>query len=474
MPARIDGPRISRARPLGRRVEVGRVAVLLSVGIGAFAVGFQRGSEVPSVPRPSAVVAPVAAVGGGAGGAGGAPASPGDGRVEASPVPAVTPIPVDALQARLAALRKKYSSPGVSVTIIWPDGRQWTGVSGWANMRARVPVATTTDFAIGSVSKTFIAALMLQLAEEGKLSLDDPLRRWLPTAHVPYRVTLRQMLDHTSGLYDFFSNPTIDAALMADKRRTWTPARSLSYMRAAYFAPGTDWHYSNSNYVLLGQVVEKVTGHSVASELRRRFFTPLGMSRTFVQGIEPRRATVATAYVQQGWGTSLRWINQSDGTAIAPFTSVTTAAGYAGAIASSSRDLAIWAHALYAGSVLTPQSLAEMEDVSHSVSVGAPRRYGLGFMEEWFGGRRTFGHNGRLVGSRTSIRYLPDSGFTIAIVTNQDRYLPDVIGTSLLNIAIPPPPPPPSYPTPSPTPTPFATPTPTETTTPEPTTSPGP
>ncbi|TMD27971.1 MAG: beta-lactamase family protein [Chloroflexi bacterium] len=128
------------------------------------------------MPRPSAVVAPVAAVGGGAGGAGGAPASPGDGRVEASPVPAVTPIPVDALQARLAALRKKYSSPGVSVTIIWPDGRQWTGVSGWANMRARVPVATTTDFAIGSVSKTFIAALMLQLAEEGKLSLDDRRR----------------------------------------------------------------------------------------------------------------------------------------------------------------------------------------------------------------------------------------------------------------------------------------------------------
>ena len=120
--------------------------------------------------------------------------------------------------------------------------------------------------------------------------------------------------------------------------------------------------------------------------------------------------------------------------------------------------------------MLTPQSLAEMEDVYPSLSVGAPRRYGLGFMEDWFGGRRTFGHNGRLVGSRTSIRYLPDSGFTIAIVTNQDRYLPDVIGTSLLNIAIPPPPPPPAFPTP----TPLATPTPTASPTPEPTTTPGP
>src|SRR2546429_7929648 len=119
-------------------------------------------------------------------------------------------------------------------------------------------------------------------------------------------------------------------------------------MRAAYFAPGTDWHYSNSNYVLLGQVVEKVTGHSVASELRRRFFTPLGMSRTFVPGIEPRRAAVATADVQQGWGTSLRWINQSDGTAAAPVTSVTTAGGQGAATGSDPRDPADRAHGPYA------------------------------------------------------------------------------------------------------------------------------
>jgi hypothetical protein len=96
----------------------------------------------------------------------------------------------------------------------------------------------------------------------------------------------------------------------------------------------------------------------------------------------------------------------------------------------------VWARALYGGAVLEPTSLTAMEDVSHSVSVGATRRYGLGLMEEWFGGRRTYGHTGRLIGSRSSIRYLPDYGFTIAVVTNQDRYSSDSIGTPLMDIAI--------------------------------------
>jgi D-alanyl-D-alanine carboxypeptidase len=458
--------RVVRTRRLRGRVQLGRLAVMVVVALLAFGVGFQRGSEVTGLPGPTAVVAPVAAV------AGESPAAPGVRQGGSASSTTTTPIPAAALQTRLAALRKKYSAPGVSVTILWPDGRRWTGVSGYANLRTRVPVSGGTAFAIGSVSKTFLAALILDLAEDGRLSLDDRLRRWLPTARVPWSVTIREMLDHTSGLYDFFSNPTIDAALLADKRRVWTPARALSYMRAPYFAAGTRWHYSNSNYVLLGQLVQRATGRTVAAELRRRFVDPLGLGRTFMQGVEVRRGTVATAYVQRGTGTTLRWISQSDGTTIAPYTSVTTAAGNAGAMAASSRDLAVWAMALYGGVVLEPASLAAMEDVSHSVSVGAPRRYGLGLMEEWFGGRRTFGHNGRLVGSRTSIRYLPDYGFTIAVVTNQDRYSPDAIGTPLMDIAIAsltPPPAPASSPAPSPSPDPSAgtapSPTPTATAT---------
>jgi D-alanyl-D-alanine carboxypeptidase len=455
MPPRTTAPGIVRSRRV-RRLQVRRLAVLVVVAVVAFGVGFELGSDVTATPPAGAIVAPVAVVE-----ASESPVASASLPAGSSPSTTTTPLPSAALQTRLAELRKKYAVPGVSVTIIWPDGRRWTGVSGWANVRNRVPVSSGTPFAVGSVSKTFLAALILDLAEDGRLSLDDRVRRWLPTARVSWTVRIRDMLDHTSGLYDFFSNPTIDAALLADKRRVWTASRSLSYMRAPYFPARTDWHYSNSNYVLLGQVVQRATGHTVAAELRRRFIDPLRLSRTFMQGVEARRGTVATAYVQKGWGTSLRWVNQSDGTPIAPFTSVTTAAGNAGAIAASSRDLAVWAFALYGGAVLEPASLAAMEDVSRSLSVGSSTWYGLGMTEAWFGGRRTFGHNGRLIGSRSSIRYLPDSGFAIAVVTNQDRYSPDVIGTALLKIAIPSPTPvSPASPLPSPSSTPSVSPTP--------------
>ncbi|MBF6606249.1 MAG: beta-lactamase family protein [Chloroflexi bacterium] len=363
-----------------------------------------------------------------------------------TPTPLPTPIPAYALQVRLNALRVQYHVPGVSVTIIWPDGRSWTGVNGWADVKRHVPVVAGTAFSVGSVSKTFLATLVLELVDENRLSLDDPVVRWLPTARVPATVTIRELLDHTSGLYDFFSNPTIDTAILAAKQRVWTPARALGYMRSPYCAAGTCWHYSNSNYVLLGQIVQQVTGRSVAMELRRRFFDPLQLARTFVQGAEPARGTVATSYQVLGWGSRIRTVSQSDGTTISPFTSVVTAAGSAGAIAASSGDLAVWARRLYGGSVLQPAGLAAMLDDSQSLRARSKLPYGLGVEEVSLGGRPTLGHRGRLIGAGASIRYLPDSGFSIAVVTNQDRVSPDVFAAALLAIAFPLPPPTPSPP----------------------------
>ena len=347
------------------------------------------------------------------------------------------PIPIAQLQARLDAILAKYRLPGVSATIIWPDGRMWTGASGWADVGRRIPVVTGTAFSVGSVSKTFLAALVLELVHEKRLSLDDTVRHWLPgSTKVSTKVTVRQLLNHTSGLYDFFENTRIDAALLAHPTQVWTPALALSYMKAAYCAPGTCWVYANSNYVLLGQIVERVTGQTTTTLLRQRFFDPLGLSRTFVQGVEPRIGTVATSYKLAGTVASRRTISLADGTAISPFTSVVTAAGSAGDIAASSIDLAKWARALYSGAVLAPQSLAQMMDTTASTRLHAPTPYGFAFSAITLGERLTYGHNGRLIGARASIRYLPQTGFTIAVVTNQDIIGPDVFGTSLMNIAI--------------------------------------
>ena len=444
---------------------VRRLATSMALGVAILAIGVGR-LDGPAGPVRGLISGPVVAAAGPSASPAPTPRPPSPrppSPTPPSPTPASPPapgptaIPAAALQARLNAIRVQYHVPGVSATIIWPDGRSWTGVNGWADVKLHVPVAPTTAFSVGSVSKTFLAALIVALADEGRLSLDDTLLRWLPTARVPADVTIRELLDHTSGLYDFFSNPAIDPALLGDRRRAWTPARALSYMRSPYCPAGTCWHYSNSNYVLLGQVVQRVTGKPVATELRRRFLDPLRLVRTFVQGAEAARGTVATSYEVLGSGSSIRTVSQADGTAVSPFTSVVTAAGSAGAIAATSRDLAVWARRLYGGAVLRPDGLVAMLDVSRSVSAGSTLPYGLGVEEVSLGGRLTVGHNGRLIGAGATMRYLPGSGFSIAVVTNQDRVSPDVFAAALLAIAFPPPPP---APTPSPAPTPVPTPTP--------------
>ncbi|HYC07869.1 MAG TPA: serine hydrolase domain-containing protein [Candidatus Binatia bacterium] len=355
-------------------------------------------------------------------------------------------MPAARLQARLDAIRAKYRIPGVSATIIWPDGTTWTGVSGLANVATKAPVVPGTAFSIGSITKTFLAATILELRQEGRLSLDDTIRHWLPTVKASTKVTVRELLDQTSGLYDFFANPRIDSAILANKLSHWTAARALSYMRGPYCTPGSCWHYSNSGYVILGQLVKRITGDSAAVEIRRRFLDPLGLGGAFAQGIETQRGPVALSYHVVGPYATARQVPLGDGTAISPWTSVVTAAGDAGDMAATTTDLATWARDLYGGSVLSSASLAAMLDVRHSAAVGSHYRYGFGMFQVTIDGHRTVGHDGRLDGSRASIRYVPDSGFTIAVATNQDRIGPDVFGASLLAIAMAPPPPPRAWP----------------------------
>ena len=224
-------------------------------------------------------------------------------------------------------------------------------------------VTNATPFAVASISKTFLAALVVKLSEEGRFGLDDPVLPYLPSSKVNPAVTIRELLDHTSGVYDFFLNSKIDKALLGCRTCTWTPSQSLSYVGKPYFAPGTAFAYSNTNYVLLGQLVEAVTGQPYAALLRQRFFDPLGLTSTYVQGMEANRGG-AVAHSYRFYTRSLKEKPRSlwDGTGIVPFRSLVTAAGSAGAIASSSLDLARWARALYSGQVLGPVGMAQMLD----------------------------------------------------------------------------------------------------------------
>jgi D-alanyl-D-alanine carboxypeptidase len=422
-----------RHRPIIAAIPL---AAALSSGVFVGLFGAAQPAGAPSTtpgPLTSPSPAPAAA-------ASASPAAPSPSTAPASPTraPGVRAIPADELQARLDGIRARAGIPGVSVSILWPDGRSWTGVSGLADVASRRKVRPETPFAVASISKTYTAALVLQLVEEGRLDLDEPALSYLPGVKVDRSITIRQLLDHTSGLYDYFLNTRIDRALRTDPDRWWTPTDALRYVRKPYAKPGEGFFYSNTNYLLLGLIAERVTGRPVAVEIRERFLDPLGLETTFYQAVERPPSATARGYRFNGSSRTARPIDLSDGTEVRPFRSVISAAGAAGSIAASSRDVARWAQALYGGKVLGEESLRVMlaaAALHRRVEPIIP--YGLGVQEVVIGRWPTYGHSGRFLGFRASMRYLPQTGVSIAVLTNQSRTDPSGIVAALLNIVFP-------------------------------------
>jgi D-alanyl-D-alanine carboxypeptidase len=350
-----------------------------------------------------------------------------------------TPLLRAALDARLERIRAKYGIPGITASILFADGSVWHGTAGLADIAAKREVTDDTAFPVASVSKTFTAALILALAEDGRLELDASVRSYLPTLGISRAITVRQLLDHTSGLRDFFFHPRVDKALLTKPSRVWDAARSLTYVGKPYGKAGQSWHYSNTNYLILGLVAEAVGGGSVAEQLRARFFTPLGLDRTFYQSVEEPKGPLVRNYRFVGTDPKLPAIDLSDGTRVAPFTSVVTAAGAAGSIASTSGDLVRWARALYGGSLLGPATRAEMVgDVVRTAPYKPAVAYGLGVQSVTIAGHPTLGHSGRFLGARAAVRWLTDEHIAIALITNQSRTDTNAILADLLKFALKP------------------------------------
>ena len=347
-----------------------------------------------------------------------------------------TPATRRALQKRLDQLRERYGVPGISVTMLFPDGSSWVGVSGLANVAAKAPVTASTSFAIASVSKTFTAALVLALAHDGTIDLDESVRTYLPDVKVNAKITVRQLLDHTSGLRDYFFHPAIDKKLLTDRGRVWDTADAMKHVGKAYFKPGTGWHYSNTNYLVLGMLAERVGGAPLADQVRARFLEPLGLRHTWYQPTEEASADGAHGYRFESTAKDAPAIDLSDGSAFMPFTSVVTAAAGAGGFASNSTDLVRWVRALYAGAVLSQESVdAMVGDISRTAPYKPRVPYGLGVQRQDIDGFPSLGHSGRLLGFRSVVRWLPEEDVAIAVVSNQSRTDPGIFARALLRTA---------------------------------------
>ena len=320
-----------------------------------------------------------------------------------------------ALQATLQSLRDRGNFPGISAAVVFPDGAMWTGQAGVGVLSTKAELTPDTLFSVGSITKTFTGALALRLAERGTISLDDRLSKWVPTYPNAANITLRELLNHTSGIRDFFETATFKY-IDADHNATWTPEQVLARIGKPYFAPGKGYHYSSTNYVLLGLVLERATGKQLAELVRTEFLDPLGLSHTFLQSEEPITGTLAHGYL--GPPTSPKDV--SVGQAMLPYVSVATASGASGALVSTPSDIAKWATALYGGELLDHASMAAMLDVSTSAPYHPEIQYGLAVERLPVGGRLGWGHRGHLDGFWSTMVYLPASHLTFVVLVSAD------------------------------------------------------
>ena len=334
------------------------------------------------------------------------------------------------LQAILDHQRTKRHIPGVAAAVIFPDGSTWQAGSGYAQLNPDELATPSTPFVVASITKTFVTATIMQLADEGALSIDDPLSNWLPDYPRANRITLRQLLRHTSGVYNYLEYPSFSRRVFkTDRGHYWTPQEILdTFVGPPDFAPGKGFHYSNTGFILLGLVIEKATGQNIGDVFAQRFFSPLGLKDTYFQGSGPPPSTSAQGYAYL----SGVWNEWSDGTNYRPGISGATVSWSAGAIAASAHDIATWCAALYGGHVVSANALAQMENFSYPYSKGW---YGMGTWTRVHKGVRMVGHIGSFHGFDAAMWYYPDTGMTVVVLTNLAKISANPIADALADAA---------------------------------------
>ncbi len=310
-----------------------------------------------------------------------------------------------------------FTSFGMAVTVYSNERGGWTGVGGVSH--EDVAISPDMVFVAASITKTFVAALALQLQEEGVFSLDDPISKWLDNINVvDDKATIRQLLDHSAGVFNYAENPGYVPALLADPGREWTPEEVLATLvEDPYFEPGTGWSYSNTGYVIVRMIIQKATGNSLTAELRNRFFTRLGLNNTYFN-LESYPNQLAHIWDDPfGTGEYTDFIAQG-----LPLQAYLSLGAAPGSVISTSSDLARWGTLLYGGEVLQSSSLEEMQLVNPMSFVDeANPKYGLGTWEYNLNGRIMYGHGGTK-SHRSLLVYYPVGEYSIAITTNRPDF----------------------------------------------------
>ncbi len=321
---------------------------------------------------------------------------------------AITPTAVTAarITAAVAGALTSQGAPSAAVAVVRDGTTIYVRAFGLRDVARSTPADARTRYEIGSITKQFTAAAILQLKEAGKLALDDPLAEYVPSFPHARRITLRQLLDQTSGLPNY-----TDAKDFV--RRAGEPG-SLAEIEAMiagplHFTPGTKWEYSNSNYIALGRVIEVVSGMRYRDYMQTHIFTPLGMTHTTWIADEPHLRDFAIPY----------WHGRENHAPLAPSPPFGERwAGAAGAIVSTAGDMALWDEALAAGRVVSPSDLKLMQTPG-TLANGTPTDYGFGWLIDTFDGEPRIWHNGGTFGSSSSNMLFPRQHLDVIVLENQ-------------------------------------------------------
>jgi CubicO group peptidase (beta-lactamase class C family) len=303
-----------------------------------------------------------------------------------------------------------YQGPGLVVLVAKGDKVIYREALGMANIELAVSMKVDDTFRIASITKMFTAATIIKWAEQKKLSLDDPLAVYLPDFPCGGNITLRQLLNHTAGVSDKVYDP--QPGFSQTEASTLALVTQIS-KRPPAFEPGTKWAYSNAGYILLGAVIEKISGRRWYEVIRSEFLEPLHLNHTSygtVDDLIPRRASGYSVDPETQAVKNARYISSSIPAA-------------AGGLISTAQDLVTWMRALSHGQALSPAGFDQMTTPVPQISGetnGAD--YGMGLYLWHVRGRDMIGHTGQINGFASAVSYLKDADVTIVVLANSDNF----------------------------------------------------
>jgi D-alanyl-D-alanine carboxypeptidase len=364
-------------------------------------------------------------------------------------VPEFNAVLADSLGKLLQEQVSFSPDPGVTLTVRTADGAWWTGAAGFAKITDAVPMAPDSAFRVGSNTKPIVAATILQLVEEGSIGLDEPLTTYLPEYTEWSAITVRMLLNMRSGLQDFIAIPECVSYIIFNPAEVMTPAAVIEYVRNVdlLFEPDTNGKYTNTSYVLLGMIIEQVTGNTAESEIRTRIIEPLGLTNTYLDEGTTVNDMLANGYIDFGLAGTALGVKPAIAAMIpAPYENGLmvgtnlihpSVLWTSGALVSTSKDMATLVYSIMTGKLFSQALVDEMATTQDAQLFSGLVPYGLGLqVRDTIDAGKAYGHGGLNFGYQAGTYYLPDSGITYSHMHNflidaYDTFQEDIIAMIL-------------------------------------------